>query len=90
MPKNFHFYSGDDSRFFRYPDDELLMTGNIFTHSEFKIIELIEEGLSSKEIAEKLYRSVHTINTHRTNILDKSGKSSITDVIHDLKEMGLL
>ena len=53
------------------------MTGNIFSHTEFNIIELIDEGLSSKEIAEKLFRSVHTINTHRTNILEKSGKSSI-------------
>jgi len=80
MHKSFHFYSGD----------ELLMTGSIFTNAEFKIIELIEKGLSSKEIAEKLCRSVHTINTHRTNFLNKSGNSSITDVIHDLKEMGLL
>ena len=90
MHKSFHFYSGDDSGFFRYPDEELLMTGNIYSHSEFNIIKLIDDGMSSKEIAEKLYRSVHTINTHRTNILKKSGKSSITDVIHDLKEMGLL
>ena len=81
---------GTISRLFRFPDDELLMTGNIFSHTEFNIIELIDEGLSSKEIAEKLYRSVHTINTHRTNILEKAGKSKISDVIRDLKETGLL
>lgn len=90
MPKSFHYYSGDDRRFFRFPDEELLMIGNIFSHSEFNIIELIEEGLSSKEIAQKLCRSVHTINTHRTNILKKSGKSTISDVIRDLKATGLL
>jgi len=66
------------------------MKGNLFSLSEFKIIELIEEGLSSKEIAEKLCRSVYTINTHRTNILKKSGKSTISDVIRDLKNTGLL
>ena len=43
-----------------------------------------------KEIADKLFRSVNTINTHRTNILQKSGKSSIADVIRDLKADGLL
>jgi len=90
MHKSFHFYSGDDDRLFRFPDDELLATGNIFSHSEFNIIELIEEGLSSKEIAKKLNRSLHTINTHRTNILEKAGKSSISDVIRELKETGLL
>jgi DNA-binding NarL/FixJ family response regulator len=88
--KGFHFYNGDDVRKFRFPDDELLLTGNIFTLSEFKIIELIDEGLCTKEIAEKLFRSPFTINTHRTNIIKKSGKSSITEVIRDLKEQGLL
>jgi len=88
--KSFHFYSGDDLRLFRFPDEELLSTGNRYSLSEFKIIELINEGLSSKEIADKLYRSIHTINTHRTNILMKAGKSNINDVIRDLKEAGLL
>ena len=88
--QGFHFYSGEDHRLFRFPDDELLMTGNIFTHTEFEIIQLIEEGLSSKEIAKKLFRSVFTISTHRSNILKKSGKSTITDVILDLKTTGLL
>jgi two-component system secretion response regulator SsrB len=88
--RGFHFYNGEDGKFFRFPDDELLLAGNIFTLSEFKIIVLIDEGLSTKEIAEKLFRSPFTINTHRTNIIKKSGKSSISEVIHDLKEKGLL
>ncbi len=88
--KGFHFYNGEDLRYFRYPDDELLMEGNIFSDAEFRIIELIDEGFSTKEISEKLFRSPFTINTHRTNIIKKSGKSSITEVIHDLKEKGLL
>jgi hypothetical protein len=88
--KGFHFYNGDDGSFFRFPDDELLLSGNIFSQTEFKIIELIEAGQSTKEIAEKVFRSPFTINTHRTNIIKKSGKCSITEVIHDLKEKGLL
>jgi DNA-binding CsgD family transcriptional regulator len=88
--KGFHFYSGNDRQYFRYPDDKLLMSGMIFSFTEFRIIELIEEGLSSKEIARNLFRSTHTINTHRRNILKKSGKSSMTEVIRDLKGKGLL
>jgi DNA-binding CsgD family transcriptional regulator len=88
--KGFHFYNGDDRRNFRFPDVKLLLSGNIFSFAEFKIIELIELGLSTKEIAEKLFRSPFTINTHRTNIIKKSGRSSITEVIFDLKEQGLL
>ena len=88
--KKFHHYIGSDPEVFRFPDEELLNKGVIFSHTEFRIIELINEGLSSKEIAEKLYRSPYTINTHRTNILQKSGKNSVNEVIHDLIDQGLL
>ena len=88
--KGFHYYVGNDPKVFRFPDEELLSTGSIFSHTEFSIIELIEQGLSSKEIAEKLFRSPLTINTHRSNIIKKAGKSSIIGVIRDLKAKGLL
>jgi len=88
--KSSHFYCGDDSRMFRFPDDTLLMEGNIFTPTEFEIIKLIDQGLSTNEIAEKVFRSPYTINTHRTNIIKKSGKSTIADVIRHLKDKGLL
>ena len=88
--KGFHYYIGNDPRVFRFPDKELLSTGSIFTHTEFSIIELIEQGLHTKEIAKKLFRSPLTINTHRSNIIKKAGKSSITEVIRELKAKGLL
>jgi DNA-binding NarL/FixJ family response regulator len=88
--KGFHYYIGNDPGVFRFPDEKLLSTGSIFSHAEFKILSLVEQGLSSKEIAQKLNRSVFTINTHRSNINKKSGKPSNLEVIHDLKEMGLL
>jgi DNA-binding CsgD family transcriptional regulator len=88
--KGFHFYMGEDISYFRYPDEKLLMSGNIFSNTEFNIIELIEAGLSSKEIAKKLFRSIHTITTHRSNIIKKSGLSNITEVIREQKVKGLL
>jgi DNA-binding CsgD family transcriptional regulator len=88
--KGFHYYIGNDPEIFRFPDNELLSSGLIFSHTEFRIIELIEKGLSTKEIAEKLFRSPLTINTHRSNIIKKAGKTSTTEVIRELKEMGLL
>lgn len=86
----FHHYSGPDLSLFRYPDEELLAIGPIYTTREMEIIKWIQSGLSSKQIAEKLILSVYTIDTHRTNILKKSGKTSIPDVIYDLKKQGLL
>jgi DNA-binding CsgD family transcriptional regulator len=88
--KGFHYYIGNDPKVFRFPDEKLLSTGSVFSHTEFSIIELIEQGLSTKEIAEKLFRSPLTINTHRSNIIKKAGKSSIAEVIRELKGEGLL
>lgn len=42
---------------------------------ETELIHLIAEGLTNKEIAEKLFLSVHTIKTHRKNIIKKLGFS---------------
>ena len=46
--------------------------------------------MSSEQIAEKLFLSPYTINTHRSNILEKTGKASISELIYELKERGLL
>jgi DNA-binding CsgD family transcriptional regulator len=88
--QGFHYYLGEDLSNFRYPDLELLMKGNGFSRREYDVVNLLEKGLSSEQIAEKLFLSPNTVNTHRRNILRKSGKANMTEVIHDLKEIGLL
>jgi DNA-binding NarL/FixJ family response regulator len=90
MKHGFHYYVGNDMSYFRYPDEEMLMEGNIFTNREFEIIRLIQLGLNSEQIGEKLFLSKYTIDTHRKNILGKTGNAHISDVIYDLKEQGLL
>jgi DNA-binding CsgD family transcriptional regulator len=86
----YHYYLGNDLSYFRYPDEKLLQTGNIFSDREFEIIRLVESGLSSEQIADKLFLSLHTVNTHRRNILKKTGKAHISELIYDLTERGLL
>ena len=90
MKNGYHYYLGDDIRFFRFPDDALLMYGNVFSDREFEIIKLIHSGLSSEQIGEKLFLSKYTIDTHRRNILEKTGKTHISELIYDLHEKGLL
>ncbi|MHC1777996.1 MAG: LuxR C-terminal-related transcriptional regulator [Lentimicrobium sp.] len=87
---SFHHYLGNDLSFFRFPDENLLKIGPVISAREFEIVRLIELGLSSKQIADKLFLSVFTVNTHRSNILEKSGKAGISDLIYELKEQGLL
>ena len=86
----YHYYVGNDFSNFRYPDEALLAMGNPLSDREFEIVRLIESGLSSEEVAEKLFLSVHTVNTHRRNILDKTGKESMSEMIYDFKERRLL
>ena len=90
LRNRFHYYIGNDMSNFRYPDEELLQKGHTLTDREFEIIKLIQSGLNSGQIAKKLFLSTFTINTHRRNILDKTGKAHISDVIYDLTELGLL
>ncbi|MCX6248339.1 MAG: LuxR C-terminal-related transcriptional regulator [Bacteroidetes bacterium] len=86
LRKGFHYYVGDDLSNFRYPDEELLGLSLPFSDRELEIIKLISSGLSSKEIADKIFLSVNTVNTHRRNILIKSGKESLPALIYDLME----
>ena len=54
---------------------------NRFTKREKEIIQHISLGHKFKEIADKLYVSPHTINTHKKNILLKSDCKSMPEVI---------
>jgi len=89
MKRCYHYYTGNDLTYFRYPDEMMLSEGNIFSERELEIVRLVEKGLSTDKIAEKLFLSPFTVNTHRGNILQKSGKAHISDVIYDLKERGM-
>jgi DNA-binding CsgD family transcriptional regulator len=86
----YHYYIGDDLKKFRFPDEELLMIGSPFTDREFEIIMMIEQGLNTEQIAEKLSLSVYTVNTHRGNILKKTEFKTISDLILHLHKHGIL
>jgi hypothetical protein len=91
MLKNrYHYYLGTNLSNFRYPDEELLRIGVPFSDREFDIIRMIESGMNSEHIAKQLFLSLHTVNTHRRNILKKSGKSTMSELIYDLMERGVL
>lgn len=51
------------------------------TDREIEIIEFIREGKTSREIAEVLFISKLTVDTHRSNILEKTGKKNIFELL---------
>ncbi len=53
---------------------------------EVEIAELLDKGFSSEEIGEKLFLSKHTVNTHRSNILSKTGAKNTVELLNLLKK----
>ncbi len=51
------------------------------TEREREVLQLLAEGNSTKEIADKLCLSVPTIHTHRQHIMQKLGARSIADLV---------
>ncbi len=51
------------------------------TEREKQIVQLVAEGLSSREIAERLSISAKTVDTHRANIMGKAGVHSVAELI---------
>lgn len=48
---------------------------------EMQVIRYVGKGLSSEEIASELNVSIHTVNSHRKNVLKKLGLKSPTELI---------
>ncbi len=88
--ESFHYYAGDDVSMFRYPDAALLKGGYNFSNRELEILNLIATGMGSEQIADKLFLSVNTVNTHRRNIINKTKKTNTHELVIELQEKGVL
>ena len=62
---------------------------NIFISAYRKRRRNIKISLSSKEIADRLYISIHTVNMHRKNMLEKMKCKKPLEVINFSNTKGL-
>lgn len=60
------------------------------TKREKEVLQLIKDGLLSKEISGKLSISLNTVNIHRQNILQKTNTNNSIEAINYAKKLGLL
>lgn len=60
------------------------------TKRELEILGLIAQGLSNREIAERLFVSENTIKTHSSRLFDKLGARRRTQAVQLGKELGLI
>jgi DNA-binding CsgD family transcriptional regulator len=70
--------------------DETKREGLGITRREMEILELIAQGMSNREIAEKLFVSENTVKTHSSRVFDKLGAKRRTQAVQLGKEFGLL
>ena len=60
------------------------------TKRELEVLTLVKQGLLSKEISDKLFISVHTVNTHRQRFLEKLGANNTIEAIIFATKYGLI
>ncbi|MBX0289036.1 response regulator transcription factor [Hymenobacter sp. HSC-4F20] len=63
---------------------------NDLSNREREVLQLIAEGLTTNEIAEKLFTSKRTIETHRQNIIEKTQVKNTAALIKHAMEQGLI
>ena len=61
--------------------NETSCEGFNITEREIEIIKLLAEGNSNKQIADILFLSTHTVNTHRKNIMAKVGVNNAAGLV---------
>jgi DNA-binding NarL/FixJ family response regulator len=62
---------------------------NVLSRREIDVVQIIKEGLSSKEIAVQLEISLKTVEVHRYNILKKLGLRNTASLVNFINAHGL-
>jgi NarL family two-component system response regulator LiaR len=60
------------------------------TPRELEVLQLIADGLSNKEMAERLFVSENTVKTHASRVFDKLGAGRRTQAVQMAKSQGLI
>jgi DNA-binding CsgD family transcriptional regulator len=70
-------------------DPERVKTSGL-TPREHEILVLIAEGLSNREIGERLFVSENTVKTHSSRVFEKLGVNRRVQAVQKARELGLI
>jgi DNA-binding NarL/FixJ family response regulator len=62
---------------------------HILSQRERQVLELVVDGFTNQEVADRLFLSVKTVETHRSRLMRKLGLSSRADLIRYAREAGI-
>jgi LuxR family maltose regulon positive regulatory protein len=57
---------------------------------EIEVLQLVAQGLTNKQVADRLYLSLHTVKAHARNIYGKLGVGNRTQAVARAKALGIL
>ena len=60
------------------------------SHREREILQLVAEGLTNQQIADKLFTSRRTVESHRQSLLEKTGAKNTPALVKYAMQQGLL
>lgn len=81
-----NFKTGD---YYEFKPEKLIDTPQLSIR-EKEVLKLIADGMISKQIADKLFISINTVNTHRQKIIEKLNVTNTAEAIRYASELGWL
>lgn len=73
---------------FEFNEEEFNRLG--ISNRELEVLELMAQGLSNQEIANKLFVSLNTVKTHSSNLFIKLDAKRRTQAVQKAKELGFI
>ncbi len=81
---------GKESEFFDFNIPEILSFKGVLSASEIKVLKLVARGFHSRDIAEQLFISRHTVATHRRNMIKKMDVANTPELLTLARDMNLI
>ncbi len=81
------FTINNQERYHFHQNEKKFQKGSILTDREHEILQKIKEKQETKQIAETLFISPHTVDKHRKNMLERTGAKDLSSLIQ-ICEMG--
>lgn len=79
-----------NGKYYLFNEDDKENNWKSLSPRELEVLGLVSKGYVSKEIADRLFISVNTVNNHRQNILEKINAANTNEAVRYARNLGLL
>lgn len=73
-----------------FHDDSMVATDKFLSKRETEILWLLSQGLQSKEISDRLFISINTVNNHRQKIIEKLKAENTWEALNLARIIGII